>query len=96
MKGAPESMPTYDYHCAACSQTFEVSRPMGASGEDVTCPECDRLARRVFSPVGVAFKGSGFHNTDYRPRPAAGAEPSCSKSADSPGCAGCPASASDG
>lgn len=61
-------MPTYDYKCTACDDVFEISRSMGQTG-DVSCPVCDAPAKRVFSPVGVAFKGSGFHNTDYKPRP---------------------------
>lgn len=62
-------MPTYDYRCTECDVRFEVSRPMGSSAE-ATCPSCGAAAKRVFTPVGVAFKGSGFHNTDYKPRPA--------------------------
>lgn len=59
-------MPAYDYRCLACETRFEVVRPMGAA-DDVRCPECGGEARRVFAPVGLAFKGSGFHNTDYKP-----------------------------
>ncbi|MBE0416517.1 MAG: hypothetical protein IBX63_01950 [Coriobacteriia bacterium] len=58
-------MPRYDYRCTSCACVFEVSRPAGEpSGE--SCPDCGSDARRVFTPVGVVFKGSGFHNTDYR------------------------------
>lgn len=85
-------MPTYDYRCTACDERFEVTRPM-TSTEAVTCPVCSCEAKRVFTPVGVAFKGTGFHNTDYRPRPAEQTGASCpSKSESSPKCAGCPAS----
>ncbi len=91
-------MPTYEYRCGCCEARFDVSRPMGST-RDEFCPECGAAARRVFSPVGVAFKGSGFHNTDYRQRPkdkdAGGdATPSCSKATSNEACAGCPASAS--
>jgi putative FmdB family regulatory protein len=61
-------MARYDYRCTACDSRFEVDRPMGST-EAVCCPECGADAKRVFTPVGVAFKGSGFHNTDYKPRP---------------------------
>lgn len=71
-------MPAYDYRCTACDERFEVTRPMGAT-EDVCCPSCGADAKRVFSPVGVAFKGSGFHNTDYKTRPASNAD-SCPQS----------------
>ena len=61
-------MPAYDFRCVECAKTFEVKRPMGATGDE-TCPSCGAKAKRVFSPVGVAFKGTGFHNTDYKPQP---------------------------
>lgn len=87
-------MPAYDYRCTQCAELFEVSRPMGSKAEE-HCPKCGALAKRVFSPVGVAFKGSGFHNTDYRPRPKeeSGTPSSCAARSDSPSCASCPASA---
>lgn len=62
-------MAAYDYRCTSCGEVFEVTRPMGSTAEE-TCPACGADAKRVFGSVGVAFKGSGFHNTDYRPRPA--------------------------
>lgn len=62
-------MPAYDYRCPACDETFEIIRPAGSSAE-VQCPSCGTQAKRVFTPVGVVFKGSGFHNTDYRSPPA--------------------------
>lgn len=62
-------MPSYDYRCSACEARFEVTRPMSSTAEEC-CPECGATAKRVFTPVGVAFKGTGFHNTDYRTRPA--------------------------
>lgn len=79
-------MPTYDYRCTACGADFEITRPMGGSSDE-TCPECDAPAKRVFTPVGVAFKGTGFHNTDYKSRPA---EPAASCPSKSDGCKGCP------
>lgn len=87
-------MPTYDYRCTACDELFEVSRPMGSSDAE-HCPVCDAPAKRVFTPVGVAFKGSGFHNTDYKPREdkAAASCPASSGDAGGSGCAGCPAAA---
>jgi putative FmdB family regulatory protein len=80
-------MPAYDFRCTECAETFEVNRPMNAT-DDVCCPSCGGEARKVFSPVGVAFKGTGFHNTDYRPRPkdeSGASEPSAPK-ADGPAC----------
>ncbi len=83
-------MPTYDYRCTACENLFEVTRSMGQASDE-HCPDCEAPAKRVFTPVGVAFKGSGFHNTDYKPRPEdKPAAPSCPSSGGS-GCSGCPA-----
>lgn len=62
-------MPAYDYKCTACSQRFEIVHAMNER-VDPACPSCGGKAKKVFGAVGVAFKGTGFHNTDYRPRPA--------------------------
>ena len=88
-------MPSYDFRCPECDERFEVTRPVGAAS-DVCCPTCGNQAKRVFTPVGVVFKGSGFHNTDYRSRPKESAPapkadaPACS-GGDGGGCANCPA-----
>lgn len=58
-------MPAYDYRCPACDTVFEVKRRFSDRSE-VRCPRCDAVAKRVFTPVGVHFKGSGFYNTDYK------------------------------
>ena len=56
-------MPTYEYRCRNGHQ-FEVFRAI--SDEPVTaCPECGEPVERVFHPVAVHFKGSGFYTTDY-------------------------------
>jgi putative FmdB family regulatory protein len=56
-------MPLYEYRCEN-GHTFEVMQRM--SDEPVTtCPECGATVQRVFHPVAVHFKGSGFYNTDY-------------------------------
>jgi putative FmdB family regulatory protein len=69
-------MPSYDFRCTSCGKTFEVNRPMSVTGDEC-CPECGEIATKVFSAVGVAFKGSGFHNTDYRDsKPSAPSAPS--------------------
>jgi len=89
-------MPAYDYRCTTCGCQFEVTRAVGEK-RDEPCPECGGSTKRVFSPVGVVFKGSGFHNTDYRPRPAEQSKPAekpsgCSGDSGSSACASCPAS----
>ncbi len=88
-------MPTYEYRCVTCDLRFEVERRMGTLREEL-CPECGSTSKRVFSPVGVAFKGSGFHNTDYRERPKAETKPSeapskCDAAGAGGACSGCPA-----
>ena len=58
-------MPTYQYACTACGHQFEaVQRFSDASLTD--CPECAGRLRKVFSSVGIVFKGSGFYRTDSR------------------------------
>ncbi|MFZ9441644.1 MAG: FmdB family zinc ribbon protein [Candidatus Nanopelagicaceae bacterium] len=58
-------MPTYQYFCDACALDFEASRSFTDSS-DQPCPQCATAARKVFAPVGVHFKGSGFYRTDSR------------------------------
>jgi putative FmdB family regulatory protein len=59
-------VPIYEYRCEQGHQ-FEVMQRM--SDEAVSsCNECSAPVRRVFNPVAIHFKGSGFHNTDYGTR----------------------------
>jgi putative FmdB family regulatory protein len=59
-------MPIYEYRCEQGHQ-FEVLQRM--SDEPVTiCETCEAPVQRVFHPVAVHFKGSGFYNTDYGTR----------------------------
>ena len=56
-------MPFYEYRCDR-GHTFEVMQRM--TDEPLSsCENCGAPARRVFHPVAVHFKGSGFYNTDY-------------------------------
>ena len=59
-------MPTYDYHCTACGQAFEVFQKM--SDEPLSsCPDCGAGVRRKISGgAGFLFKGDGFYITDHR------------------------------
>ena len=58
-------MPTYQYACTECGEQLEVVQKF--SDEPLTvCPSCQGRLRKVFSPVGVVFKGSGFYKTDSR------------------------------
>ena len=59
-------MPIYEYKCEQ-GHTFEVMQRM--SDDPVqTCETCAAPVARVFHPVAVHFKGSGFYNTDYGTR----------------------------
>lgn len=85
-------MPAYDFKCRTCSKILEVSRP-ATDDTPVLCPDCGGETKRVFSAVGVHFRGSGFHNTDYRPKPAESPAPACEAAGSPGGCANCPAAA---
>ena len=58
-------MPVYEYECEKCHLRFEMKRPFGEDGSGF-CPQCGSEAQRVFSPVAIIFKGSGFYSTDNR------------------------------
>ena len=59
-------MPIYEYRCGQ-GHTFEVMQRM-TDDPVSTCQTCDAPVERVFHPVAVHFKGSGFYNTDYGTR----------------------------
>ena len=59
------AMPTYEYACAKCGHEFEVVQSFSDAPITV-CPECQGEVKKVFSNVGVVFKGSGFYKTDSR------------------------------
>lgn len=58
-------MPTYQYACSACHHEFEVFQAFSDSSL-THCPECNGQLRKVYSAVGVVFKGSGFYKTDSK------------------------------
>jgi putative FmdB family regulatory protein len=78
-------MPIYEYRCER-GHTFEVMQRM-IEDPLTSCSTCGAPVQRVFHPVAVHFKGSGFYNTDYGKKkgPAAdsGSKSSDSKSSDS-------------
>jgi putative FmdB family regulatory protein len=58
-------MPTYEYVCTSCGDRLEVVQRF--SDDPLTvCPTCEGKLRKLFSAVGVVFKGSGFYKTDSR------------------------------
>ncbi|MGW9212597.1 FmdB family zinc ribbon protein [Embleya sp. NPDC055664] len=58
-------MPTYQYQCTACGEGLEAVQKFTDDALTV-CPACQGRLRKVFSAVGVVFKGSGFYRTDSR------------------------------
>ena len=63
-------MPVYEYACTACGERTEAKQGFDDPPlED--CPHCGGKLRKLYSPVGVVFKGSGFYSTDKKPAPAA-------------------------
>jgi putative FmdB family regulatory protein len=58
-------VPTYEYACAECGERLEAVQKF--SDDPLTvCPACGGRLRKLFSPVGIVFKGSGFYRTDSR------------------------------
>ena len=58
-------MPTYQYRCTVCSKELEAVQKFSDPALS-TCPACSGDLRKVYSAVGVVFKGSGFYATDSR------------------------------
>ena len=58
-------MPTYQYACTACGHQLEAVQSF-ADDPLTECPACEGRLRKLFSSVGVVFKGSGFYRTDSR------------------------------
>jgi len=58
-------MPVYEYVCKSCGHHLEVSQSF-KDAPLTTCPVCEGQLRKVFSSVGIMFKGSGFYRTDSR------------------------------
>jgi putative FmdB family regulatory protein len=58
-------VPTYEYACTACGHRLEAVQRF--SDDPLTeCPECGGELRKVYAPVGIVLKGSGFYKTDSR------------------------------
>lgn len=67
-------MPTYTYRCENCGVQFEHQQRF-SDAPLKRCPECEQDAlRKVYTPVGIVFKGSGFYATDHR-SPSGGTRP---------------------
>jgi putative FmdB family regulatory protein len=59
-------MPTYAYRCDNCGVQFDRYQAFSEPPLE-TCPECgEPTLRKLYAPVGIVFKGSGFYATDHR------------------------------
>ncbi len=99
-------MPTYDYECSRCGQSFEIFHSMKEDARtdcpDEACAGKGTLRRLISAGGGLIFKGSGFYQTDYKnsPSPAADRDKAAGKNegkaegkseSKAEGCACCPA-----
>ncbi len=58
-------MPTYEYACTSCGERTE-ARQSFTDPPLEECPNCGGKLRKLYSPVGIVFKGSGFYATDSK------------------------------
>ena len=58
-------MPIYEYACTACGERTEAKQGFDDPPLE-ECPHCGGGLRKLYSPVGVVFKGSGFYSTDKK------------------------------
>ncbi|MFH9136076.1 FmdB family zinc ribbon protein [Streptomyces sp. NPDC017524] len=76
-------MPTYQYQCTECGEGLEAVQKFTDDALTV-CPSCDGRLKKVFSAVGIVFKGSGFYRNDSRGSSSSSTPaPATSKSSDS-------------
>ncbi|MEU6395337.1 FmdB family zinc ribbon protein [Streptomyces sp. NPDC046939] len=72
-------MPTYQYQCTECGEGLEAVQKF--TDDALTeCPNCGGRLKKVFSAVGIVFKGSGFYRNDSRGSSSSSSPASSSKS----------------
>ncbi len=74
-------MPTYEYECQACHRRVEAVQSFSDPAL-TTCEHCGGDLRKVFSAVGIVFKGSGFYKNDNRAKPSSTPATASSKPAE--------------
>jgi putative FmdB family regulatory protein len=85
-------MPIYTYRCTSCGVQFDQQQKF-SDAPLTRCPECSKKTlQKVFQPVGIVFKGSGFYATDHRSPSGQGRSTSKEKSGNSESSAEKPAS----
>lgn len=70
-------MPTYEYACTACGERTEAKQSFSDPPLE-ECPHCGGKLRKLYSPVGIVFKGSGFYSTDAKKKAGSGSSGSAS------------------
>ncbi|MER6805503.1 MULTISPECIES: FmdB family zinc ribbon protein [Streptomyces] len=86
-------MPTYQYQCTECGEGLEAVQKF--TDDALTeCPSCEGRLKKVFSAVGIVFKGSGFYRNDSRGS-SSSSSPASSKSSDSSSSTSSASSSSD-
>ncbi|MGW0842517.1 FmdB family zinc ribbon protein [Streptomyces sp. NPDC002787] len=91
-------MPTYQYQCTECGEGLEAVQKF--TDDALTeCPSCNGRLKKVFSAVGIVFKGSGFYRNDSRgssssSSPASSSSKSSSSSSDAKSSSGSSSSSS--
>ncbi|MEV7441417.1 FmdB family zinc ribbon protein [Streptomyces sp. NPDC091204] len=89
-------MPTYQYQCTECGEGLEAVQKFTDDALTV-CPSCDGRLKKVFSAVGIVFKGSGFYRNDSRGASSSttpASKPATSSSSSTTSTAAAPAAAS--
>jgi len=75
-------VPTYQYQCTECGEGLEAVQKF--TDDALTeCPNCGGRLKKVFSAVGIVFKGSGFYRNDSRGSSSSSSPSSAPKSSDS-------------
>ncbi len=75
-------MPTYQYQCTECGEGLEAVQKF--TDDALTeCPSCQGRLKKVFSAVGIVFKGSGFYRNDSRGASSSSSPASSKSSSDS-------------
>ncbi len=74
-------MPIYNYRCTKCGAETEVKQKFN-DPPLTQCPQCQGELKRIISAVGVIFKGSGFHITDYKNKSLPSTSPAAKSSGD--------------
>jgi putative FmdB family regulatory protein len=71
-------MPTYEYYCEQCDTRFDAYQKF-SDAPLTNCPQGHQPVRRVFTPAGIIFKGSGWYSTDSKASSTASSTPTNGK-----------------